>query len=183
MIDKSDAQVNGSPPADSRDSLSQAHDGTGLPLTEVLHRYASLGLACIPIWGPEFVELAPGFTDVCCSCARGSRGILCESIPGKHPAIPWKGIRRPLPYADLLRMFLVEHRSRVDPNVGVILGACAPELVALDEDPRNGGDDTLRALLDQHGPLPETWRTRSSGGGGQRFFRRPTDLYRLSSVV
>jgi hypothetical protein len=47
----------------------------------------------------------------------------------------------------------------------------APGLVVLDVDPRNGGDESLRALLDRHGPLPETATARTGGGGWHIWFR------------
>ena len=44
-------------------------------------------------------------------------------------------------------------------NIGVSTGK---KLVVLDVDPRHGGDDSLRSLEQQYGPLPETLRTMTS---------------------
>jgi hypothetical protein len=41
----------------------------------------------------------------------------------------------------------------------------------LDVDPRHGGDGTLADLERQHGPLPETWRFITGGGGEHILFR------------
>jgi hypothetical protein len=51
-------------------------------------------------------------------------------------------------------------------NVGLATG----QLVALDVDPRHHGDQTLRALEDKHGALPQTWRAITGGGGEHVFF-------------
>jgi putative DNA primase/helicase len=63
-------------------------------------------------------------------------------------------------------------------NIGVCTGA-ESGVVVLDVDPRHGGDETLRALEQQHGPLPPTWRFLSGGGGEHVLFRHPG--YRLQN--
>ena len=57
-------------------------------------------------------------------------------------------------------------------NMGIRTG---PEsgLVVLDVDPRHGGDESLRQLEDQHGPLPETPTVRTGGGGQHFYFQHP----------
>ena len=35
----------------------------------------------------------------------------------------------------------------------------------LDVDPRNGGDARLEKLQEMHGPLPDTWKVATGGGG------------------
>jgi hypothetical protein len=54
-------------------------------------------------------------------------------------------------------------------NVGI---ACA-SLLVIDVDPRNGGDRTLSALLEAHGPFPTTPTQRTGGGGLHYLFERP----------
>lgn len=49
-------------------------------------------------------------------------------------------------------------------NLGVRTGRQSSCFV-LDVDPRNGGDDSLRALVEEHGPLPTTYTVQSGGGG------------------
>jgi hypothetical protein len=44
-------------------------------------------------------------------------------------------------------------------------------LLALDIDPRNGGDVSLGRITNEHGPLPDTWKQRTGGGGWHYVFR------------
>ncbi len=50
----------------------------------------------------------------------------------------------------------------------------------LDVDPKNGGDESLAALVAQHGPLPATVEA-STGGGGRHFLFRPDARVRCSA--
>lgn len=50
-----------------------------------------------------------------------------------------------------------------DANLGVV---CGESFVALDVDPRHGGDDTLHDLEGRLGPLPDTPRYRTGGRDG-----------------
>jgi uncharacterized protein DUF3631/bifunctional DNA primase/polymerase-like protein/primase-like protein len=59
-------------------------------------------------------------------------------------------------------------RSWPHANIGVRTGG---GLLVLDIDPRSGGDQSLKALIEAHGPLPET-PTVNTGGGGVHFFFR-----------
>ena len=63
-------------------------------------------------------------------------------------------------------------RAWPDANVGI---ACDERsgLLVLDVDPRNGGDVNLDALVERHGPLPETPEALTGGGGRHFVFRRP----------
>lgn len=54
-------------------------------------------------------------------------------------------------------------------NIGLVTGAA----IVLDVDPRHGGDDSLQALEEEHGPLPETCRSITGSGGQHIFFRPP----------
>lgn len=54
-------------------------------------------------------------------------------------------------------------------NIGVATGL-GSRIVVLDEDPQNGGDKSLAALIARHGPLPRTPCQRTGGGGRQFFF-------------
>ena len=65
-------------------------------------------------------------------------------------------------------------------NIGV--ACCASGFVAIDVDPRHGGDATLAELEKRHGALPHTVR-QITGGGGQHFlFRAPPDLQPRGSI-
>lgn len=57
-------------------------------------------------------------------------------------------------------------------NVGICTGP-ASGLVVLDVDPRHKGDETLRQLAAQYGPLPETVTVLSGGGGRHLYFQHP----------
>lgn len=59
-----------------------------------------------------------------------------------------------------------------DANVGIAVGPRAG-LLALDIDPRNGGDDTWAALLAELGPLPATVEAQTGGGGRHLLFKHP----------
>jgi hypothetical protein len=58
------------------------------------------------------------------------------------------------------------------PSAGIGL-ACRPDLLVVDVDPRHEGDDSLRTLERQHAPLPDTWTSRTGGGGLHYLLRRP----------
>jgi hypothetical protein len=57
-------------------------------------------------------------------------------------------------------------------NIGIRTGAVSG-LVVLDEDPRHGGDESLRQLEAKYGPLPETPTALSGGGGRHFYFQHP----------
>jgi len=59
-------------------------------------------------------------------------------------------------------------------NIGLACGPISGVFV-VDVDPRSGGDKSLAALIEEHGPLPETWTAKSGGEGDGRhyFFRLP----------
>src|SRR5258706_399282 len=58
-----------------------------------------------------------------------------------------------------------------DANVGIRTGV-ASGLIALDEDPRHGGENSLAALVNGSG-LPETPTVRTGGGGQHFLFAHP----------
>jgi hypothetical protein len=55
-------------------------------------------------------------------------------------------------------------------NWGMPTG-CASGVDVLDEDPRHGGDATIRSFEEANGPLPETVRVLTQSGGVHRWFR------------
>lgn len=57
-------------------------------------------------------------------------------------------------------------------NIGVLTGDPSGIFV-LDIDPGSGGDETLAALLAQHGPLPDTYTVRTGSGGRHFYFTMP----------
>jgi hypothetical protein len=57
-------------------------------------------------------------------------------------------------------------------NVAIVLGSDSG-IVALDVDPRHGGDAALSELILEHGPLPDTPHSLTGGGGHHFLFRHP----------
>lgn len=55
-------------------------------------------------------------------------------------------------------------------NVGIAMGEPSG-VVALDVDPRHGGDGTLESLIAEHGPLPDTVMALTGGGGQHYLFK------------
>jgi hypothetical protein len=58
-------------------------------------------------------------------------------------------------------------------NIGVATGQ-ASGMIAIDIDPRHGGDKSLQDLIDIHGALPATWTVETGGDGLQYYFRLPS---------
>lgn len=56
------------------------------------------------------------------------------------------------------------------------IGLATTQALALDVDPRHGGDVSLAALLRTHGPLPETVTAKTGGGGHHFLFRQGEKL-------
>jgi putative DNA primase/helicase len=136
-------------------------------LLEDALRYAALDLHVIPVH-----VLIEGE----CSCPKDSDtrkdhplAPLCKS-PGKHPAI--KGWQKS---ASIDRKVLEGWFSREPRNIGLV---CAQSgIVVVDVDPRNGGRETLAALIDKLGPLPETVTAHTGGDGEHYLFRSiPAEL-------
>lgn len=100
-----------------------------------------------------------------CSCMRGDS---CAS-PGKHPWIRWKDTGGSLD-PGLIRWWW---RKRPDSNVCVFTGAERSGLFVVDIDPGHGGGDTLEALQDQHGRLPDTLTAVTGSGGQHLLFNHP----------
>lgn len=60
-----------------------------------------------------------------------------------------------------------------DANIGVSMGRVSG-IVAIDIDPRNGGDDSWAALQRELGPLPDTVEAITGGGGRHLLFMHPS---------
>ncbi len=99
-------------------------------------------------------------------CACGRRG--CDS-PGKHPRTP-HGVLEATTNADVIRRWWTDWPG-AGANIGIATGA-ESGLIVLDVDNRHGGDESLRALLADHGPLPAT-PTVLTGDGQHVYFAHP----------
>ena len=92
--------------------------------------------------------------------------------PGKKqpPLIAWKALETERPTLDrVTRLF----RRWPAANIGIVTGAVSGiTVVDVDVKPGKRGNDTLAALVAQHGKLPHTPRQRTWSGGMHRLLLR-----------
>jgi Bifunctional DNA primase/polymerase, N-terminal/Primase C terminal 1 (PriCT-1) len=126
--------------------------------------YARQGLPVLPLWGLLPVTSNDG--RLLCRCGK----LDCKR--GKHPM--HKLVRHGSLQATTHEPTVVHFWGVVAPeaNVGIATG---PHAVGLDVDPREGGREKLAELTAEHGPLPQTWRARTGGGGDHYLFRPVPD--------
>ena len=118
-------------------------------------QYASFGLPVVPMNSVRKGR---------CQCQKGK---TCER-PCKHPKT-----------AHGVKDATMNHEQIVawwtdcpDANVGIAPGRSAG-IIVLDIDPRNGGNEILKALEVELGALPETVTATTGGGGRHLFFKHP----------
>jgi putative DNA primase/helicase len=128
--------------------------------------YVRRGLRVFPTHWPIFDS-----GGVKCSCFNPK----CESI-GKHP-LTKHGVHDASDSEDRVREWW---KVRPHANIGLATGGAAG-ILALDVDPRHGGDDTLAALEREHGEIPPTWRFLTGGGGEHILFEHPEETVRNSA--
>jgi putative DNA primase/helicase len=128
-------------------------------------RYANAGIPVFPLhWIKQ---------DGSCSCSKGA---ACE-CKGKHPRIKnWCEEATTDP--DKIRGWWSKAPSA---NIGIPMGERSG-LVTLDVDTRHGGDQSLEALVKEHGELPKTVTATTGGGGNHHVFKYTDDLA-LKNVV
>ena len=119
------------------------------PWLDHARRYAGLGWKVFPLHGVK---------DGRCTCGDAD----CRSI-GKHPMTP-HGVKDASADPAQLERWAAQWPAS---NLGLAL---TDGLVALDTDPRNGGNVTLAALLEEHGALPDTVLQMTGGGGTHHLF-------------
>ena len=125
--------------------------------------YARAGLAVLPLRYP----IGEGK----CSCRK-----VCGSI-GKHPHT-----RNGYKDATTDEATISACWARwPNANIGIATGMISG-LVVLDVDPRNGGDTNLEQLEVEHGPLPDTWKVATGGGGSHYYFAYPTHVAAVKST-
>lgn len=133
------------------------------PLEHAL-AYVALGWAVLPLH-----TLKAG----ACTCGKAD----CTS-PGKHPLTDL--VPHGVHDATRDEKRVAEWFGRVPgANVGIATGEPSG-VVALDVDPRNGGDDLLADLERKHGKLPET-ALQLTGGGGYHYLFQYAPGMRLRS--
>jgi hypothetical protein len=124
-------------------------------MLEAALTYAGYGWPVIPVHSVR---------DGRCSCHKG---VECDS-KGKHPRTE-NGIKDASTDEQQIREWWSRYPGA---NVGIATGK-ESGLVALDIDPPNGGDKSLRELEEQHGELPETVESITGGDGRHFFFKYP----------
>ena len=121
-------------------------------LSQQALKYAQRGYPVFPLYSIQNGR---------CDCGDSD----CKS-PGKHPRTQ-NGFKDATTDPIQIRKWW----SRwPDSNIGIPTGEASGFLV-LDVDPRNGGDQSLSDLLDQHGQLPSTLTQRTGSGGTHYIFR------------
>lgn len=125
-------------------------------------RLISYGLGVFPLQG-----MRQGSSGrLVCTCGSPK----CEH-PGKHPLarLAPKGLKNATTCAATVERWFTQVRLA---NIGLATGP----VVVLDVDPRHGGDESLRLLEAEHGPLPLTCRVLTGGGGEHIFFLPPDGI-------
>jgi hypothetical protein len=109
-----------------------------------------------------------------CSCIDAK---VCRS-PGKHPRTR-KGLKDATTNEAQIRRWWEMYPLA---NVGLMMGRKSG-LVALDVDPRSGGDASITELIERYGELPNTLEAMTGGGGSHIFFAHPGVTFKNSSSV
>lgn len=126
-------------------------------LTCALH-YASFGWRVLPLYT---------IIDGKCNC--GDISGKCK--PGKHPysaLVPNGSINATSDESSIRSWF----SSGIPLNIGICAGA-ESGLVILDVDPAHGGNESLAALEQKYGPLPQTTEVITGSGGRHFYFKHP----------
>jgi hypothetical protein len=107
-----------------------------------------------------------------CTCGKAA----CRDA-GKHPMAKFapRGLNDATADCTLIRRWFTAVPLA---NIGMVTG----KTIALDVDPRHGGDASLEVLEAEHGPLPATTRVLTGGGGEHILFRAPAGIEIRSSV-
>lgn len=115
--------------------------------------YADLGFLVLPLWSAH---------DGRCDCGRAE----CTS-PGKHPHGRYArhGLKDATQDGVVICSWFNDSQAV---NIGILTGI-ESGIVVLDVDPRHGGEESLKVL----GPLPDTAKVATGGGGWHCFFRHP----------
>ncbi|HEX8559639.1 MAG TPA: bifunctional DNA primase/polymerase [Pyrinomonadaceae bacterium] len=109
-----------------------------------------------------------------CSCIDA---LKCRS-PGKHPRTR-KGLKDATTDPAQIRRWWEQYPLA---NVGLAMGRKSG-LVAVDVDPRAGGDASLCELIERYGELPNTLEVVTGGGGAHIFFSHPGVTFKNSASV
>ncbi|MCM8621793.1 MAG: bifunctional DNA primase/polymerase, partial [Candidatus Accumulibacter sp.] len=122
--------------------------------------YAEKGYAVLPCWWIK--------DDGACACGNAA----CHA-KGKHPinSLVPRGVLDASGDPAVVAGWLAKVPLA---NWGLAMGMNG--LIAVDIDPRNGGDATWEALIIKYGEPPETWTARTGGGGTHLIFALPDGM-------
>lgn len=152
-------------------TTEQGPDQAANPRLEEALRLAGLGFRVVALYEPLFTGEKPG-----CSC---SKPITCKNV-GKHPRYDHTtlahGANSGTTNPGVIRSWWEKWPSA---NVGLCTGS---GIIAIDIDPRNGGDATWAALEDELGPFPRTAEARTGGGGRHLLAVRPDGVKARGSL-
>ena len=126
--------------------------------------YAARGWSVFPCHSPA--ETPGG-----CSCRRAD----CSS-PAKHPRVSGGLTVASVDPATIEGWW----RRWPSANVAIRTGAVSG-LIVLDVDPGHGGDESLEALLRDHGPLPPGTVVHTGSGGRHFYFAHPGGVIRTDA--
>lgn len=130
------------------------------PLQVALH-YALNGWPVLPIHSTE-----PRGQQIGCACGNHK----CKCV-GKHPIgrLVANGLKNATTDSETIKSWW---ERRPNANIGVATGA-ESGIVVMDIDPQYYGNESLKQLIDEYGPLPDTWQQKTGGSGLHIFFKHP----------
>lgn len=99
--------------------------------------------------------------DLSCSCPDPN----CTDQAGKHPRVTWDAYKTTAATESQVRKWW---QTWPRANIGIVTGKVSG-IIAIDVDPRHGGDDSLKDL----GTLPNTLISLTGGGGEHLIYRHP----------
>ena len=108
-----------------------------------------------------------------CSC----HNLNCQST-GKHPRTK-NGLKEASTNLDLINEWW---KKWPNANIAVVTGK-ESGFVALDVDPRHGGEESLSLLLNQYGTLPETIEAITGGQGRHILFKNPGNIRNRTNIL
>jgi Bifunctional DNA primase/polymerase, N-terminal/Primase C terminal 1 (PriCT-1) len=107
-----------------------------------------------------------------CTCKKD-----CNS-PGKHP-VTAKGFHAATTDLSQIKKWWTEHPEA---NIGIPTGEKSG-FIAVDIDPRHGGNESFKDLTDKYGELPETIEAITGGGGRHILFKHIEGVGNKANVV
>ena len=109
-----------------------------------------------------------------CSCRRD----FCDA-PGKHPRVRWAAFQeRRATEQEVKAWWARWPRANIAVATGEVSG-----FIAVDIDPRHGGDEAIAAWQAENGELPPTWTVETGGGGTHYYFKWPGQRIRNGADV